>query len=150
MDCLVHSLSLNMTLAEKVGERLSEVDRRLITLLGFELVAMGVGTATAQMRVREDMVNWHGFCQGGLIFSLADHAFAYACMSQNMAGVTLSADIIFNNPARLGDLISAEATVLVDKGRTATCDVVVRNQDDVTIAHYRGISYRTRQSVLPD
>ena len=137
-----------MTLAEQVGERLSEMDRRLMGLLGIEQVAMGEGTATAQMLVREDMVNMHGYCQGGLVFALADHAFAYACMSGNLAGVTLSADIVFNNPARLGDLLTATATVLIDKGRTATCDVVVRNQNERTIAHYRGINYRTKQNVI--
>lgn len=139
-----------MTLAEQVGATLSAVDQRLMALLGLELVAMDAGRATVQMRVREQMVNSHGYCQGGLLFALADHAFAYACMSGNLAGVTLSADIVFSNPAQLGDLLIATATVLVEKGRTATCDVVIHNQDGTVIAHYRGINYRTGKRVIAE
>ncbi len=137
-----------MTQAEEIGRKLQSVDGPLMGLLGMELVSIVAGKATIQMTVREDMLNGGGACQGGLIFALADQAFAYACMSGNQLGVTLSADVVFNNPARLGDLLSADATVLIEGGRTATCDVVVRNQADTTIAHFRGVHYRIKQTLL--
>lgn len=139
-----------MTIAQKIGRKLQSVDRPLMTLLGMKLVSIEAGKAVIEMPVREDMLNGGGACQGGLVFALADQAFAYACMSGNKLGVTLSADVVFNNPARLGDVLSAEATVLIESGRTATCDVVVRNQEDKTIAHFRGVHYRVKRAVLDE
>ncbi len=137
-----------MTQAEEIGRKLQSVDAPLMALLGMKLISIEAGRATLQMTVREEMLNGGGACQGGLVFALADQTFAYACMSGNKLGVTLSADVVFNNPAQLGDVLSAEATLLIESGRTATCDVIVRNQADITIAHFRGIHYRVKQSVL--
>lgn len=139
-----------MTQADEVARKLKQVDAPLMALLGMELVNIAEGRATITMRVRENMLNGGGACQGGLVFALADQAFAYACMSGNKLGVTLSADVVFNNPARLGDVLSADATVLIEGGRTATCDVVVRNQDDTTIAHFRGVHYRLKRPVFEE
>ncbi|MEM7538911.1 MAG: hotdog fold thioesterase [Chloroflexota bacterium] len=139
-------------LAEAVGDELSRADQRLMTLLGMELMSMAPGKAVAQMVVRKDMTNSHGYCQGGLIFTLADHTFAYACMSGNQAGVTLSANVIYANPAKLGDTLIATATVTNDGGRTATCDVVVEKVEAnarTLVAQYQGVNYRVRAAVVP-
>ena len=115
------------TLANAVKEHLVEVDRKLMKLLGIVVEEVTPGRAVCNMVVREDMVNSHLYCQGGLIFTLADHALAYACMSGNRAGVTLSAQVIFTNPAKLGDTLTATAQIVRDGGRTASCDVEVTN-----------------------
>ncbi len=75
---------------------LEAVDRQLLEHLGMVVEEMSPNQAVCQMVVREQMCNSHHYCQGGLIFAFADQAFAYACMSANRAGVTLSANIIFN------------------------------------------------------
>lgn len=136
-------------IAKQVGQRLSEIDTRVLTLLGMEVVEITPGRCVAQMVVRDDMVNSHLYCQGGLIFTLADHAFAYACMTNNNACVTLSANIIFNNPAKLGDTLTAIAAVTHDGGgRTASCGVTVSNQDKLIIAQVQGVSYKTRNQII--
>lgn len=137
------------TLARQVGEKLCDIDHKMMALLGITLQAIEPGKAVAQMTVREDMVNSHGYCQGGLVFTLADHAFAYACMSGNQAGVTQSAHVIFSSPAKLHDVLTATATITSDNGgRTALSDVVVSNQTGTTVAHYRGINHRTKSTIV--
>ena len=136
-------------LAQQVGAALVEIDQRLMALLGIELVRIAPGQAVCTMGVRADMVNSHGFCQGGLLFTLADHAFAYACMSGNQAGVTLSAHVVFSQPARLGDQLQAIAQVRNDGGRTATCQVEILDQDGKLLAQFQGVNYRVNRPVLP-
>jgi acyl-CoA thioesterase len=136
-------------LAQQVGGALVDIDQQLMALLGIELARIEPGLAICTMVVRADMVNSHGYCQGGLLFSLADHAFAYACMSGNQAGVTLSASVIFSRPARTGDQLRAEARVTSDGGRTATCLVEVLNQDGELLAQFQGVNYRVNRPVLP-
>lgn len=136
-------------LAEKVGQRLSEIDNRVMTLLGITVVEMTPGRCVAQMQVRDDMVNSHMYCQGGLIFTLADHAFAYACMTGNQACVTLSANILFSNPAKLNDTLKATAEITHDSGgRTASCGVIITNQDSTLIAQVQGMSYKTKGQII--
>jgi acyl-CoA thioesterase len=135
--------------ANQVGKKLSEIDTRVLTLLGMEVTEMTPGRCVAEMVVRDDMVNSHLYCQGGLIFTLADHAFAYACMTSNEACVTLSANIIFSNPAKLGDRLTATAEVTHDSGgRTASCGVTVTNQNKLIIAQVQGVSYKTRSQIV--
>ncbi|MEM7332974.1 MAG: hotdog fold thioesterase [Chloroflexota bacterium] len=139
---------MNSSLANKVGERLCEIDQKIMSLFGFELVSMTADTAVVQMTVRPDMVNIHGYCHGGLVFALADHAFAYACMASNQAGVTLSANVIYSNPAKLDDRLTAVGQVTTAGGRTASCQVLVRNQKDEIVAQYQGVNYRTKQQIV--
>lgn len=136
------------TLAHAVKEHLVEADRKLMALLGMVVKEVTPGQAVCSMVVREDMVNSHLYCQGGLVFTLADQAFAYACMSGNRAGVTLSAQVIFSNPAKLGDTLTARAQVVTEGGRTASCDVEVTNQDQKVIARYQGVNYRIKKPVI--
>ena len=96
-------------------------------------------------------MNSHFYCQGGLIFTLADHAFAYACMSDNFARVTLTANVIYSNPAKLGDTITATAEVSHDSGgRTASCHVLVRNQDGILVAQVQGMSYKAGGRIIEE
>lgn len=78
-------------------------------MLGIGTEIPAPGTCVARMRVREDMVNGFGVCHGGLIFSLADTAFAFACNAHNRVSVAASANIDFLRPAKLGDELTATA-----------------------------------------
>jgi acyl-CoA thioesterase len=116
---------------------------RASAALGIEVVEHGPGWARARMVVRADMVNGHDLAHGGLIFALADTAFACACNGWGPVTVAAGADITFVAPARLGDLLEAEARVRTKRGRNGIYDVTVRRGDDV-IAEFRGRSTELR------
>ncbi len=109
--------------------------------LGIELAEFGPGRAVTRMTVRDDMVNGHAIAHGGLIFALADTAFACACNSYGPVTVAAAAEIVFVAPARLGDELVAEAVVRTRFGRSGVYDVTVRRvSDDQVIAEFRGRS----------
>jgi len=118
--------------------------------LGMEIEDVRPGYARVTMRVRKDMVNGHDTCHGGLIFSLADSAFAFSCNSYNRVTVALAASIDFLAPGRLGDRLTAESQEQALGGKTGVYDVVVSNQDGQRIALFRGKSYRLRGAVIPE
>lgn len=109
--------------------------------LGIELVEQGEGRAVTRMTVRADMVNGHAMAHGGLIFTLADTAFACACNSYGPVTVAASADIVFVAPARAGDVLEAEAVMRTRFGRSGLYDVTVRRGGEV-IAEFRGRSHQ--------
>lgn len=110
--------------------------------LGITLVNIAPGTATMTMRVGADMVNGHDLCHGGLIFTLADSCFAYACNSENFNTVAAGARIEFLAPARLGDELTATARQVQQGRRSGVYDVTVVNQTQQPIALFRGNSHR--------
>jgi len=113
-------------------------------MLGIELAEYGPGWARAQMTVRDDMVNGHGICHGGLIFSLADTAFACACNSWGPVTVAAGCDIVFVAPARSGDVLVAEARMRSRYGRNGIYDVTVMDGDRL-VAEFRGRSHQVRE-----
>ncbi len=116
---------------------------RASAALGIVLIEHGPGRAHARMTVRPDMVNGHDIAHGGLIFALADTAFACACNSWGPVTVAAGAEIAFLAPARLGDVLEAHAEVRTRRGRTGIYDVTVRRGDDV-LAEFRGRSAEVR------
>jgi acyl-CoA thioesterase len=108
--------------------------------LGMDLVETDVGCAVVRMTVRDDMVNGHGTCHGGLVATLADSAFAVACNSHGVVTVAAGFDVTLLRPAHLGDVLTATAVERVRDGRSGICDVTVRNQDDTVVAEFRGRS----------
>ena len=113
-------------------------------LLGIEVIEYGSGWAQARMTVNGDMVNGHGLCHGGLIFTLADTAFACACNSWGPVTVAAGCDIVFVAPARAGDVLVAEARVRSRYGRNGIYDVTV-TRGDALIAEFRGRSHQVRE-----
>jgi acyl-CoA thioesterase len=111
-------------------------------MLGIELLDYGEGWALAQLTVRDDMVNGHGICHGGVIFALADTAFACACNSWGPVTVAAGADITFVAPGRRGDLLVAEARMRTRYGRSGIYDVTVA-RDGQVVAEFRGRSRET-------
>lgn len=116
--------------------------------LGMEVLAVGPGTATIAMPVRPEMLNGHHMCHGGYIFTLADSAFAYACNSYNQNTVASACHIDFLAPARLGDVLEAEAVERSAAGRTGVYDITVRVRGGKTVALFRGKSYRIQGEVI--
>lgn len=116
--------------------------------LGMELVSVTPGRAVLHMKVRTDMVNGHHICHGGLIFTLADSAFAYACNSYNLNTVASACSIDFLAPAREGDVLEASAVERSTSGRTGVYDVEVKVLGGNTVALFRGKSYRIKGEVI--
>ena len=134
-------------LAQKVADSMFSRDRASQGL-GMRIVAVGPGRAELAMTVRGDMVNGHAICHGGFVFTLADSAFAFACNSHNFNTVANGCTIEFLAPAHEGDALTAVAQERAQVGRNGVYDVEVRNQDGVTIAHFRGKSTRIKGTVL--
>ena len=137
-------------LAARVGASLFAVDRASKDLLQMELVCCEPGRAVMRMEVREPMLNGHQICHGGLIFTLADSTFAFACNSRNQASVAAGASIEFLQPAQLGDVLSCEGVEQALQGRHGIYDMKVSNQRGETVAMFRGKSAQLRRAVLPD
>ncbi|WP_370399999.1 hydroxyphenylacetyl-CoA thioesterase PaaI [Sulfitobacter sp. JB4-11] len=108
--------------------------------LGMKIVHVGPGTATMEMPVRDDMLNSHGICHGGLIFSLADSAFAFACNSHNRLTVAQQNQITYLSPGRQGEVLRAHAVETSLTGRSGIYDVTVTGEDGRTVALFRGLS----------
>lgn len=115
--------------------------------LGMERVEVTPGRATLRMRVRPDMANGHHICHGGMIFTLADTAFAYACNSYNLNTVASACHIDFLAPGREGDLLEAQAVERSAAGRTGVYDVTVSVVGGKAIALFRGKSARIKGEV---
>ena len=98
------------------------------------------GHARVRMTVREDMLNGHRSAHGGMIFALADTAFAYACNSRNETTVAQSATIAFLAPAAAGDVLIAEAQEAARSGRSGVYQVSVKTADGRAIAEFTGLS----------
>lgn len=117
-------------------------------LLGLALEGAGEGWARCSMRVRPDMLNGHATCHGGMIFALADTAFAWACNSRNVRTFAQHAAISFLSPARDGETLTAEAREEYSQGRTGVYTVRVTGGDGRVIAIFQGLSRTAGGAVL--
>lgn len=118
--------------------------------LGMEIDAVGPGSAVLSMTVTESMTNGLKTCHGGLIFTLADSAFAFACNSYNQRAVAQMAAITFLAPALAGDRLTAEAREIARSGRSGIYDIRVTRQDGSVIAEFRGHSRTVKGTHLPE
>lgn len=128
-------------IAERAGRALYDRDGASKGL-GMRIVEMRPGFSRVSMLVRADMVNGHRICHGGLVFALADSAFAFACNSHGDNAIAAAASIDFLAPAREGDELQAVAAELWCTGRNGLYEVTVINQRDERIALFRGRSHR--------
>ena len=117
---------------------------RASAALDIELVEAGPDFAVTRLRVRPDMINGHAVAHGGIVFALADTAFACACNSSGPVTVAASAEITFVSPARVNDELVAHASLRVRYGRRGVYDVTVRRGAEV-IAEFRGHSQQLAQ-----
>ena len=113
--------------------------------LGIQLVAIGPGNCTLCMQVRAEMLNGFGVAHGGISFSLADSAFAFACNSQGRHTVSIHCTIEHLAPVQEGDMLTATA-VEDHLGHTiSNYSIRVSNQNNDLVAVFRGVAYRKKQ-----
>lgn len=139
-------MSQKQALAEKCAETMMAADNASRSM-GMSLQEIAPGYAVLSMRVRSEMVNGHDTCHGGVIFTLADSAFAFACNSYNQVSVAASAEISFLKPAMLDDLLTAVSREVFREGRNGIYDTRVTNQSGEVVAEFRGKS-RTIKGTL--
>lgn len=137
-------------LAAAVGEAMFAVDAASKDFLQMELLACQPGRAVMRMKVREPMLNGHRICHGGLIFTLADSTFAFACNSHNKVTVAAGCSIEFLKPAHLDDVLTCEGVEQVLQGRHGIYDMKVTNQRGEVVAVFRGKSASIQGTVIPE
>jgi acyl-CoA thioesterase len=120
-----------------------------VKALGIEVREVAPGRAELTMQVGPEMVNGHDIAHGGLIATLADSAFAYACNTYGEVTVASGFEIDFLEPARLGDVLVASAVERVRRKRSGIYDVTVRSGETV-IAEFRGRSRSLGRPITPD
>lgn len=120
--------------------------------LGMSLDAVGSGSATVSMAIRDDMTNGHGTAHGGFIFALADSAFAFACNSYNERAVAQACDIVFAAPVHHGERLVAVAEERHRFGRNGIYDIRVTRDsaDGEVVAEFRGRSRTIGGSLVDD
>lgn len=117
--------------------------------LGLEIMEVRAGYARLRIAVRDDFLNGHQICHGGLIFTLADSTFAFACNSYNLNTVASGCSIEFLRPVHGGDVLTAEAVEQTLSGRTGIYDIRVTNRAGDTVAMFRGKSAQIKGNVIP-
>jgi acyl-CoA thioesterase len=126
---------------DAVAQSMFERDRASRSL-GMRILEVRPGYARMSMTVRDDMVNGHDICHGGLIFTLADSAFAFACNAGKPTTVASGASIEFLRSAHRGDELTAIAEERSRSKRTGVYDVSVQNQNGECVALFRGRSHQ--------
>ncbi len=116
--------------------------------LGIEVLEIQEGYSKIKMTVRAEMINGFGIVHGGIAFSLADSAFAFACNNRNQLSVALDTSINFTKPVHVGNVLVAEAKELHNGKSTGLYQVVITNQNNHTIAMFKGLCYRTDKSLI--
>jgi acyl-CoA thioesterase len=136
-------------IADTIGKAAAERDLTA-RKLGIELISMGPGRCVLRMTVQPDMVNSHGTCHGGMIFTLADSAFGYACNSFNRNAVAQQCDITYLKPVAVGTVLTATAELRETAGRSSVYDMTVRDTDGNTVALFRGLSREVPGETIPN
>jgi len=118
--------------------------------LGIEIEIPEAGAALATMIVRDDMANGFNVCHGGLVFTLADTAFAFACNAYNRETLSANAKIKWLLPTRPGDRLVATASEDRRDGRHGYYSIVVRDQENVVVAEFSGHSISTGAALFAE
>jgi acyl-CoA thioesterase len=134
-------------LANDVVSHMMQHDR-FSQWLGIEIVEIKEGYSKIKMTIREEMVNGFGIIHGGIAFSLADSAFAFACNNRNVLSVALDTSINFIKPVHTGDVLVAEAKELHNGKSTGLYHIAIRNQKDHEVAVFKGLCYRTDKKLI--
>ena len=137
-------------LAQRVGESMFAVDTASKDFMKMELISCQPGRATMRMTVREEHLNGHKICHGGLIFTLADSTFAFACNSHNKVTVAAGCSIEFLKSGQLGDVLTSEGVEQTLSGRHGIYDIKVSNQHGEVIALFRGKSAQIKGHIIEE
>lgn len=135
--------------AEKAAAIMWENDRAS-PWIGMRLDTIDEGRSKMSLVVQDHHVNGHDICHGGIIFTLADSAFAFACNSRNQNTVAQHNSITYISPGKLGDTLTADAKEVSLSGRSGIYDVTVTNQNNDVIAEFRGCSRAIRGQLFEE
>ena len=134
-------------LAQQVVAHMMKEDR-FSQWLGIEILEVRVGYSRIRMTLREEMINGFGVIHGGLAFSLADSAFAFACNNRNNLSLALDTSINFTKTTRPGDVLTAEAKELHNGRSTGLYLITITNQHGEQVAHFKGTCFRTGKTLV--
>jgi len=141
-------MNTNDTLAKEVVDHMMLHDK-FSQWLGIELLEIREGYSRIRMTMREEMINGFGIAHGGIAFSLADSAFAFACNNRNRLSVALDTSINFLKPLHPGDVMTAEAKELHNGRTTGLYHITITNQQDQVVAVFKGTCFRTDKNLIP-
>jgi acyl-CoA thioesterase len=116
--------------------------------LGIEVLEIKEGYSRVKMTVRKEMVNGFGIVHGGIPFSLADSAFAFACNNRNNLSVALDTSINFIKPVHIGDVLTAEAREIHNGRSTGLYQITISNQNNHEVALFKGLCFRTNKTLI--
>jgi acyl-CoA thioesterase len=116
--------------------------------LGIEVIEIKEGYSKIKMIIRKEMINGLGIIHGGVTFSMADSAFAFACNNRNVLSVALDTSINFLKPVHVDDILIAEAKELHNGKSTGLYHITINNQHNHTVAIFKGTCYRTQKSLI--
>lgn len=134
-------------LATKVVHQLTENDL-FSKWLGIEVLEVAPGHSKLKMTVRKEMINGFGIIHGGVAFSLADSAFAFACNNRNNLSVALDTSINFIKPVHVNDVLTAEAKEIHNGKSTGIYHVSIFNQNNHLVALFKGTCFRTGKNLV--
>ena len=134
-------------LADKVVNRMMDHDL-FSQWMQLKVLAVQEGYSKVQMLVREEMVNGFGIVHGGLPFSLADSAFAFACNNRNNLSVALDVTITFTKAVHVGDTLTAEAKEVHNGRSTGVYLITITNQKNEQVALFKGTCFRTGKNLI--
>lgn len=137
----------NEITAQKVVEHMMQNDL-FSKWLGISVVEINDGYSKIQMTVRPEMINGLGTVHGGIAFSFADSAFAFACNNRNILSVALDTSINFIKPIFVGDVLTAEAKEIHNGRSTGLYHITITNQDNYTVALFKGTCFRTEKLLV--
>ncbi|HRO45358.1 hydroxyphenylacetyl-CoA thioesterase PaaI [Agriterribacter sp.] len=137
----------NKTTAIEVVEEIMNRDN-FSRWLGIKVLQAGEGYSKIQMEIRDEMLNGLGIVHGGIPFSLADSAFAFACNSRNNLSVAWDTSITFTKPSKLWDVLTAEAKELHNGKSTGLYIVTITNQRNEQVALFKGTCFRTTKPLI--
>jgi acyl-CoA thioesterase len=137
----------NDELAKKVVSHMMDHDG-FSKWLGITVMDVREGYSKIGMTVRPEMINGFGIVHGGIAFSLADSAFAFACNNRNVLSVALDTSINFIKPVHVGDSLMAEAKEIHNGKSTGLYHISIRNQNGHEVALFKGTCFRTNKSLI--
>ena len=133
--------------ARKVVDKILQ-DDLFSQWLGISVLEIREGYSRIKMEVRKEMINGLGIVHGGIAFSLADSAFAFACNNRNTLSVALDTSINFTKPVHLGDVLTAEAKELHNGRSTGLYHITISNQHEHVVALFKGTCFRTNRKLI--
>jgi acyl-CoA thioesterase len=137
----------NDKLANEVVEHMMENDA-FSQWLGIEVLEIKESYSRIRMTIRKEMVNGFGIVHGGIPFSFADSAFAFACNNRNNLSVALDTSINFIKAVKIGDVLTAEAVEAHNGRSTGLYNIAISNQDNELVAQFKGLCFRTNKPLI--